>query len=189
MKTLKKIWKFIWHDDSILSFIVNIILAFVVVKFIIYPGLGFLLGTTYPLVAVVSSSMEHNNLDFDEWWNKNNGWYENHGIAKESFLNYKMKNGFNKGDIIVLRKASNLEKGDIIVFRSNNINPIIHRIVNVYLENNNVYYRTKGDNNPDSISLLGEDKIIQDNIIGKAYFKIPYLGWLKVWFSEVFNIS
>ena len=188
-KSFKKIWKFIWHDDSALSFIINIILAFIIVKFLIYPGLGFILGTTHPLVAVVSGSMEHDGLSFNDWWLNNKAWYENHGIIKEDFSSYKMKNGFNKGDIIVLRKASNLRKGDIIVFRSKSINPIIHRIVDVYEDNDVIYYKTKGDDNPDSITLLGEDKISQENIIGKAYFKIPYLGWLKVWFSEVTGVA
>ncbi len=42
-----------------LSWIVNIVLAFVLIKFIVYPGLGLLFGTTHPVVAVVSGSMEH----------------------------------------------------------------------------------------------------------------------------------
>ena len=56
---LKKAWHFIWEDDSVLSWLVNIILAFVLIKFIVYPGLGFILQTTHPVVAVVSESMEH----------------------------------------------------------------------------------------------------------------------------------
>ena len=67
-KRLKKIWYFIWEDNSIWSWIVNIILAFVLIKFIVYPGLGFLLSTSHPVVAVVSESMEHNKLGFDNWW-------------------------------------------------------------------------------------------------------------------------
>ncbi len=58
-KLLKKIWYFIWEDDSIWSWIVNIILAFVIIKFIVYSGLGFMLSTSHPIVAVVSGSMEH----------------------------------------------------------------------------------------------------------------------------------
>jgi len=58
-KQLNRIWYFIWEDNSIWSWIVNIVLAFVLIKFIVYPGLGFLLTTSHPVVAVVSSSMEH----------------------------------------------------------------------------------------------------------------------------------
>ena len=58
-KVLKGIWYFIWEDNSFWSWIVNIILAFVLIKFIVYPGLGFLLGTGFPIVAVISGSMDH----------------------------------------------------------------------------------------------------------------------------------
>ena len=63
----KGIWYFIWEDNSLLSWIVNVILAFVLIKFIIYPGLGLLFSTSYPIVAVVSGSMEHQG-NFDTWW-------------------------------------------------------------------------------------------------------------------------
>ena len=56
---LKKTWHFIWDDDSIWSWIINVILAFVIIKFLVYPGLGFIMQTSYPIVAVVSGSMEH----------------------------------------------------------------------------------------------------------------------------------
>ncbi|HLP79463.1 MAG TPA: signal peptidase I [Acidobacteriota bacterium] len=54
-----KFWKFLWEDNSPWSWLVNIILAFVLIKFIVYPGIGVLLGTQLPVVAVVSGSMEH----------------------------------------------------------------------------------------------------------------------------------
>ena len=124
---LQKIWWFIWEDESIWSYIVNIILAFVLIKFLIYPGLGLMLGTTHPVVAVVSGSMEHPG-SFDEWWKRkcsiNNvifsqeDLYLNTGISKETFKEYSFKNGFNTGELMVLKRASNLKRGDIIVFYS-----------------------------------------------------------------------
>ena len=84
-KLLKKTWYFIWEDDSIWSWIVNIILAFVLIKFIVYPGLGFVLSTSHPVVAVVSESMEH-NMEFNEWWEQNKDWYIENGINKEYCL-------------------------------------------------------------------------------------------------------
>lgn len=59
VKHAKRFWHFIWHDDSIWSWIANIVIAFVLIKFIIYPVLGLAFGTTHPIVAVVSGSMEH----------------------------------------------------------------------------------------------------------------------------------
>ena len=55
----KKTWDFFWKDDSVWSWVVNIVVAFLVIRFLLYPVLGLVLGTSYPIVAVVSESMEH----------------------------------------------------------------------------------------------------------------------------------
>jgi len=186
MSTFKKIWHFIWHEDSALSWVVNIILAFIIVKFLIYPGLGLALGgTTHPVVAVVSGSMQHDGLNFEDWWEKNKAWYLEKNISKEEFNGFNLKNGFNKGDIIVLRKSKDMNTGDIIVFYGNSNNPIIHRVVRKWEENGEYSYQTKGDNNPDSFNALGETEIGESFIIGKAVFKIPYLGYVKIIFTEM----
>lgn len=57
--TFGKIWFFFWEDDSLLSWVANIIVAFILIKFIVYPVLTLLLGSVLPIVAVVSGSMEH----------------------------------------------------------------------------------------------------------------------------------
>ncbi len=179
----KKIWRFIWHDDSILSWIINIILAFILVKFIIYPGLGLIFQTQLPVVAVVSGSMEHNS-NFDNFWMRQGSWYESNGIIKKEFESFPLENGFNKGDIIFLYGNKNIRKGDVIVFKGNSQNPIIHRVVNVKQDS----YQTKGDNNPDSFKELGETNIKPEKVIGKAFLRIPYLGWVKIIFTDLINI-
>ncbi len=186
---LKKTWYFIWKDDSLLSWIVNVILAFLIVKFIIYPGLGFLLSTTHPLVAVVSGSMEHDG-SFDSWWQSQSSWYEEHSIKKEEAFSWKFHNGFNKGDIMLLYGTSpkNIKKGDIIVFKSSQPDPIIHRVVRIYQENGNVYFQTKGDHNQESYPSLGEDRISEDRLIGKAIVRIPFLGWVKIIFTSIIDL-
>ncbi|MAH33592.1 signal peptidase I [archaeon] len=187
-KLLKKTWHFIWEEDSLWSWIVNVILAFILIKFIVYPGLGLLLSTSHPVVAVVSESMEHNEMKFDGWWDKNNNWYIENSITKDQFEKFSLKNGFNKGDIMILagKDAENIAIGDVIVFRSNRKDPIIHRVVKK-TESGNL--QTKGDNNKDSIknSLLDETDISEDRIIGKAVLKIPYLGYIKIGFVEILN--
>jgi len=83
-KFLKKFWHFIWEEDSLASWIVNVILAFILIKFIVYPGLGFLLSTTHPVVAVVSGSMEH-NANFDIWWDQRGPYYtENFQVIRKA---------------------------------------------------------------------------------------------------------
>ncbi len=59
MNTWQKVWHFIWHDDSLLSWIVNILLAFILIKFVVYPLLGLALGSQLPVVAVITPSMDH----------------------------------------------------------------------------------------------------------------------------------
>ncbi len=168
---LKKVWYFVWYEDSLLSWLVNVFLAFILVKFVLYPVLGLVFGTQYPLVAVVSCSMEHNS-DFSVWWDKNNDWYINNNITEEQFYNFSFKNGINQGDIMILKNVLDPYIGDVIVFRGSGENPIIHRLVNI--KNNNLI--TKGDNN-----------FVQDRntgqVLGKAIFRVPYLGWIKIFFN------
>ena len=189
--TIKKVWKFIWEDDSIWSWIVNVILAYVLIKFLVYPGLGYALQTTHPIVAVVSGSMEHNG-NFEEWWNIQKNWYEPNNISKNEFKTYRFTNGFNKGDIMLLKgkKAEDLKKGDVIVFKSYRPDPIIHRIVYQYNTDAGRTFQTKGDNNADSIrsNTLDETRIQEEQVIGTAWLRVPLLGYIKIWFVELLKI-
>lgn len=190
-KLLKKTWWFIWEDDSIWSWIVNIILAFVLIKYIVYPGLGFLLSTSYPIVAVVSSSMEHDG-SFDDWWSSQEKWYLDNDISRDQFVNFNFKNGFNKGDIMILygRKPRDIKVGEVIVFRSKRPDPIIHRVVKKWGVNGEYYFQTKGDHNIDSIRSreLDETNINEEQYLGKAVIRIPLLGYIKIWFVELIKL-
>lgn len=200
-KALYKFWDFLWNDDSMLSWLLNILLAFVLIKFIVYPGLGLILQTNYPVVAVVSESMHHEG-DFDSWWDNGGSWYEQNNIQKETFAEFPFKNGFNKGDIMVLygKKAKNIQIGDTIVFISGKPDPIIHRVVIKNEDDpSDPVFTTKGDNyktNPFPIgsqfhkvnSLVGaidETQIKESQILGTAFFRIPYLGYIKIGFVEL----
>lgn len=175
-RELARLWYFIWHDNSLLSWIVNVVIAIVLVKFVIYPGLGLLLSTSYPVVAVVSGSMEH-NTNFETWWEANKNWYINKGITKDNFKEFLFSNGFNKGDIMVIKGAETVDIGDVVVYQGYAVNPIIHRVVHV----NDKSFETKGDHNP---APDGYD-IKDDMVLGKAIFKIPYLGWVKIIATEL----
>jgi signal peptidase I len=185
---LKRVWNFLWNEDSLASWIVSLLLAFLLVKFMIYPGLGLILGgTTHPVVAVVSGSMEHDGQGFNEWWGANKEWYEEHEIYQEDFNEWIFTNGFNKGDIIFLygSESKDIKVGDVVVFQSNSQYPIIHRVVGKWSEGDEWYLQTKGDHNAASYSSLGETRIAEDKIIGKSLFKIPYLGWIKILFTNL----
>ncbi|MFH0868095.1 MAG: signal peptidase I [Candidatus Woesearchaeota archaeon] len=193
-RMVKKVWYFIWEDDSIWSWIVNIVLAFVLIKFIVYPGLGLILSTSHPVVAVVSDSMEH-NAGFDKWWEENKEWYLDNGIDNAYFENFPLKNGFNKGDIMILvgRKPEQIQIGDVIVFISHSErprkDPIIHRVIKI--ENDPYVLQTKGDKNSGQIDgcngdgCTDETDILEEQLIGKAVFRVPFLGYIKIWFVGV----
>lgn len=196
----RKLWWFLWEDNSIWSWVANILIAFVLIKFIIYPGLGALLGTGFPIVAVVSSSMEHDR-SFDEWWVSGQGsdafckgkapeqqLYANYGMSPDDFKSYPFTNGFDKGDIMILRGPEELAIGDILVFWADGKNePIIHRIVRVrQLADNSKVFTTKGDHNCGSAGF--EQSITKDRMIGKAVFRIPLLGWIKIGFVEILHV-
>ena len=192
-KNLRKVWHFIWEDNSIWSWIVNIILAFILIKFVVYPVLGLALGTSHPVVAVVSGSMEHNGMVFEQWWEKNKDWYLQNGIGKEDFEQFSLKNGFNKGDIMILagRNADHIKIGDVIVFANGKKDPIIHRIVKRTDKDGTIYFQTKGDNNKDSIKTqqLDETNIAENEIIGKAALRVPLLGYIKIGFVEMLKLA
>lgn len=208
----KKVWHFLWHDESAWSWIANIVIAFVIIKFIFYPMLGLVLGTSFPVVAVVSESMEHGLHEgeicgqeydyfpsgFDNWWEVCSYWYtdEEINISKDQFLDFPMHNGFNKGDIIVLWRANteNIEVGDILVFQSSRSHPIIHRVVKTWTTESETgeieyHYQTKGDHNQDSFGgYLSEEDITIDRVYGQALFKIPFLGYIKILFAEILQL-
>ena len=184
---LGKIWNFLWNDDSLASWVVNIVLAFILIKFVIYPGIGLVFGTSFPVVAVVSESMEH-NIGFDEWWMKEGSYYKDISITKQEFSSFPFKNGFNKGDIMILvgKDPGKLRIGEVIVFQSGKPYPIIHRVIGVHED----HFETKGDNNPTQIKdlQLDESNVRYEYMLGKAVVRIPFLGYVKIWAVSFLNL-
>lgn len=221
LKTMwKKVWYFLWEDDSIWSWIVNFVLAFILIKYLIYPGLGWILGTPFPIVAVISGSMEHayapetdargdypldeqgnvvyrlcndsyaqeyrtinlkRRVSFEEFWEACGAWYDANGVSAAQFQQFPFRQGFNRGDIMVLigRKPEKLGIGDVIVFSSPiRAEPIIHRVVAVHDEESGLLFQTKGDHNPQTYPF--EQYIPPKVIYGKAVFRIPWLGYVKI---------
>ncbi|MFH0978782.1 MAG: signal peptidase I [Candidatus Woesearchaeota archaeon] len=185
--TLKKAWYFIWEDDSILSWLVNIVLAFVLIKFLVYPGLGLLLGTTHPVVAVVSGSMEHDG-SFSNWWESQKGFYDAYNITDAEFKDYRFNNGFNKGDIMILKGVApeDIRVGDVLVYRTARPDPIIHRTIKIYADNGKLYFQAKGDHN--YASNQDETRISEGQIVGRAFIRVPLLGWIKIGFVELLKL-
>ena len=191
-KEVKKFWQrfwfLVWKDDSPKGWIFSIVFIFVFIKFIFFPSLSLVTGTALPLAIVESCSMYHDgNLlsNYDEWWEEHEDKYSDFEIEKNTFKDFRLKNGFNKGDILFIFGTNHdkLEVGDVIIFEASTRNPVIHRIIEIEEVNGEFSFSTIGDNNNGQLSF--EKNIHEDKIIGKAVFKIaPYMGWIKLIFFE-----
>jgi len=187
--TLKDAWNFIWKGDSLLSWICSLAIAFIVVKFIFFPLLSLAFGTPLPLVVVESSSMHHpggfigNAIgledSFEFWWEQKGSWYNSRGIEKADASTWPLKTGLEMGDIVIVSgHDKEIEVGDIIIFNANKKYPLIHRVVGIKKQGDEIYYETKGDNNSGQLKI--EKNISEDAVVGKAIFRIPKFGWIKL---------
>lgn len=187
-ENLIKFWKFL-KADTWQSWLVSMVLLIILIKFIIFPLASAITGTPLPLVIVESCSMYHSQ-NFESWWDAQGGWYEQKGITKEQFQQFSMKNGLNKGDILLVLGRTEPKLGDIIIFNAGSKYPLIHRVVSEYpLE-------TKGDHNSDQLRPsnnrvgIDETKINPEEVLGEAKVKvIPLLGWIKLIWYEPFKSS
>lgn len=179
MNQAKRFWNFL-KEDTWPSWFVSLILLVVLIRFVFFPSLAFVTGSPLPLVVIESCSLYHDS-GFESWWDRNGAWYESKEIGKGDFLSFPYKNGMNKGDIVFVWGRGGIEKGDIIVFDAGvgAAHPIIHRVVS---ENP---LGTKGDHNPGQLTGgIDETNIPEENVIGKASFRVPFIGWLKLVFFE-----
>lgn len=189
---VKEKWESIFPEGTARGWIGEVLIAFIVIKFLVYPALGLIFGTTYPIVAVVSGSMEHDG-NFDNWWGFQEHLYSPLEISKEKFQTFPFKNGFNTGDIMILwgKDPNKIKQGDILVFWGDRSDPIIHRVVNVWQEDGKIYTYTKGDHNQGSHPY--ETKIPVERMVGYdkyekasvAVLRIPYLGYVKILFVKI----
>tara|TARA_Y100000310_G_scaffold166108_1_gene165821 strand:- start:2005 stop:2586 length:582 start_codon:yes stop_codon:yes gene_type:complete len=177
ISVVKKFWKFLLKDTWP-SFLLTLVFALIFIKFIFFPALSFITGTSLPLVIVESCSMYHHEYGFEKIFESSV--YRTHGLKLENTSNWDFQNGLKKGDVIFVVRPKNIGVGDVIIFHGGKSYPLIHRTI--YSNNT---YSTKGDNyitNPSQTDF--EKKIRKDKVIGKALFRIPFIGWAKLIFFE-----
>lgn len=208
----KSLLQYIFKGDDLLSHVLFFVVLFVLFKFILLPTIGFLMGTQYPMTVIVSSSMEQDlnsqsmcgesiSNDDSTYWDVCGDFYENNlNISKNDFSTYSYSSGLNRGDVIIVfgKKFENIEEGDVILFKGQDkvtlednteeslfylrYGPIIHRVVNVTVNESGSFFTTKGDNNP--AIMQKETNIPQEDVLGTAVFRIPYLGLINYYFYE-----
>lgn len=136
-----------------------------------------------------------------DYWKVCGDFYEqNLNISQEEFKNFKYSNGMNRGDVIIVygKNPEDIKLGDVVLFKGQDkvtledgseeslffiqYGPIIHRVIDIEETNGTFYFTTKGDNNP--AIMQKETNIPQEDIIGVAVVRIPYLGSLNYYFYE-----
>jgi len=89
---------------------------------------------------------------------------------------------FEKGDMIIVQGSNEIKVGDIVVYDAPRYRyPIIHRVINISSKG----IITKGDNNPSPDPWITPT----EKIHGKAIFRIPFLGWVKVGAYELLGLA
>lgn len=176
----------------------NIILGFSVAVIFYYVILSTVLSTRTPIVAVVSDSMYHGPNDrfgtlcgesvsggqnLDKFWEICDNTYQSFGITKGQFEKFPFRNGFDVGDMPIIKGSDEYHVGDIIVYSVSGIGaPIIHRVIDV----KDGIYKTKGDNNAGQN--IYENSVVKEQIKGKVIFIIPKIGYFKVLTNRVFGV-
>lgn len=153
-----------------------------VVALVLGNGLRLALGNSTPLVAVMSGSMVHDETAEFTYYQ----FMQARNFTLDGLSKFPIPGGFNKGDVLLVVKAKpeELKVGDVIVFRvSGQKYPIIHRIIEIGEEGGS--YLTKGDHNPAPDGRW--PLVTYGQIEGKAVFKVPAIGFIKVIPLEVWN--
>ena len=98
-------------------------------------------------------------------------------------LSGSMEPYFNPGDIVLIEpiNASGVNVGDVVAFhppwakgREASETLYTHRVVGITRNSTGLYFVTKGDNNDE----IDFQPVPAQNVVGKAIFVLPYLGYL-----------
>ena len=97
-----------------------------------------------------------------------------------------MRDSIDVGDIVLVSEVpiDEIYEGDIIQFRNDNMSiPVIHRVHEVYESEGNKVFVTKGDSNDDP----DREPVMPGQIMGKAIFNIPKVGWIPIAIKTIVN--
>jgi signal peptidase I len=129
----------------------------------------FLGGSKHPTVAVTTGSMLPIYNGFQD---------DDHGPDNDIYP--------FRGDILLVKKVpiESIVIGDVIVFDTPSVSdPVVHRVVAKWEENDTFIFKTNGDNNQyvDSWEVPG------DKIHGVVVLRIPHIGWFLLVIQTTFG--
>ena len=103
-------------------------------------------------------------------------------IAPIAIASKSMEPEFNMGDVTIIKKCNpnDVIVGDVIQYQMEGYT-VVHRVVEKKQNNGEVLFTTKGDNNnvPDAHT------VSEDQLIGKAIFRIKYIGYPAIWLNLI----
>jgi len=106
------------------------------------------------------------------------------GVQPTIIYSGSMRPALDVGDVVIISEVpiDDIQEGDIIQYRTANV-LIVHRVYDISGEGDTKVFITKGDANnaPDT------DPILAENVMGKAVFTIPKLGWIPIVIKEAIS--
>lgn len=86
------------------------------------------------------------------------------------------------GDAVIIEKcdANDIALQDVIEYEMEGYT-VIHRVLNKYTKDGEIFFTTKGDNNEDADPM----PVSEEQLVGKAIFKIPYIAMPSVWLHSI----
>lgn len=101
------------------------------------------------------------------------------GYKNFIILSGSMSNTLNEGDIIFVKEKVEIKNNDIISFKEGK-SVVTHRVIEILNENDQLFFRTKGDSNKTI-----DDRLISRNEVEGVYcFKIAKIGLIILFFRS-----
>lgn len=99
------------------------------------------------------------------------------GYQLKTVLSGSMEPGIKTGSIIAVKPGGDMQRfkeNDVITFKQDGNILVTHRIIEVIKNEDQVMYRTKGDNN----NAEDQNPVLSENVVAEyAGLTIPYLGY------------
>jgi len=106
-------------------------------------------------------------------------------VQPTTVISGSMRPSLEVGDVVIIAKVSadTIKPGDIIQFQEAEGVTTVHRVVEIREIEGNMVFITQGDANSEP----DDNPVIPENVVGKAVFDIPKIGWAAIAVKEFFT--
>lgn len=106
-------------------------------------------------------------------------------VQPTTVISGSMRPALDVGDVVIIAKVSadTIKPGDIIQFREVGGVTTVHRVVEIREIEGKKVFITQGDANSEP----DDNPVIPENVVGKAVFDIPKIGWAAIAVKEFFT--